>query len=168
MSSLDKYISIDDILVLADKVSQAQLGGIEIEIEGLKLKIDGKKTKQQVIAAQAPVAPMPMPVPMQMQENQGIEAQPSQEAAQESAPAESESGTVVKSPIVGTFYAAPAPDKDPFVTVGQQVKKGDVLFIIESMKLMNEVLSEQDGVVKKIIANDGQAVEFGEPVMVIE
>lgn len=160
----NKFLSVEDILVLADKVSEAGLGSIELEIDGCKLKIEGKKTKQQVIAA-APAAPVPMPVPSFENNIVPDTAAPAQEAPKNS---ETESGTVVKSPIVGTFYAAPAPDKDPFVTVGKQVKKGDVLFIIESMKLMNEVLSEQDGVVKKIIATDGQAVEFGEPVMVIE
>ena len=79
-----------------------------------------------------------------------------------------QSGNVVTSPIVGTFYAAPSPEKPPYVTVGKQVHKGDVLFIIESMKLMNEVTSEFDGVVAEIFAEDGSAVEFGEPIMRIE
>ncbi len=78
------------------------------------------------------------------------------------------SGNIVTSPIVGTFYAAPSPEKPPYVTVGKQVHKGDVLFIIESMKLMNEVTSEFDGVVAEIFAEDGSAVEFGEPIMRIE
>lgn len=76
-------------------------------------------------------------------------------------------GNIVKSPIVGTFYSAPAPDKPPFTEVGKTVKKGDVLMIIESMKLMNEVTSEFDGVVKEILVKDGQAVEFDQALMVI-
>ena len=76
-------------------------------------------------------------------------------------------GNVVKSPIVGTYYAAPAPGKPPFVTVGQKVRKGDVIMIIESMKLMNEIQSEYDGVVSEIIAKDGQAVEYDQPIMII-
>ena len=78
------------------------------------------------------------------------------------------SGNVVKSPIVGTFYAAASPEKPPFVTVGQQVKKGDVLMIIESMKLMNEVQSEFDGTVAEILVKNGEAVEFDQPIMVIK
>ena len=78
------------------------------------------------------------------------------------------SGKVMNSPIVGTFYAAPSPEKPPFVTVGKQVSKGDVLFIIESMKLMNEVTSEYDGVVAEIYVEDGDTVEFGQPIMRIE
>jgi D-alanine-D-alanine ligase len=78
------------------------------------------------------------------------------------------SGKLVKSPIVGTFYAAPSPDKPPFVRVGDEVKKGDVIMIIESMKLMNEIQSEYDGIVDKILVSDGQAVEYDQPVMVIK
>ena len=79
-----------------------------------------------------------------------------------------ESGNTVTSPIVGTFYAAPSPEKPPYVTVGRTVHKGDVLFIIESMKLMNEVTSEYDGVVAEILVEDGTTVEFGQPIMRIE
>ncbi len=74
----------------------------------------------------------------------------------------------MKSPIVGTYYSAPGPDKAPFVEVGKQVKKGDVIMIIESMKLMNEVKSEFDGTVKKILVENGSAVEYDQPVMIIE
>lgn len=76
-------------------------------------------------------------------------------------------GNIVTSPIVGTFYSAPAPDKAPFVSVGSTVKKGDVLFLIESMKLMNEVTSEFDGEVVDVMTSNGQGLEFAQPVMVI-
>jgi acetyl-CoA carboxylase, biotin carboxyl carrier protein len=78
------------------------------------------------------------------------------------------SGTVVKSPIVGTFYASASPEKPPFVKVGQQVKSGDTLYIVESMKLMNEVASECDGTVAEILVESGQTVEFGQPIMRID
>lgn len=78
------------------------------------------------------------------------------------------SGNIVKSPIVGTFYAAPAPDKAPYVSVGSTVNKGDVLFIIESMKLMNEVTSEFSGKVAEILVKNGDAVEFDQPILRIE
>lgn len=77
-------------------------------------------------------------------------------------------GNIVKAPIVGTFYTAPSPDKPPFVKVGQQVKKGDTLFIIESMKLMNEITSDYTGTVAEILIESGQNVEYGQPVMRIE
>ncbi len=77
-------------------------------------------------------------------------------------------GNVVKSPIVGTFYSSASPKDKPFVSVGQSVKKGDVLFIIESMKVMNEVKSDFDGTVITINCKNGEAVEFDQPVMIIE
>ena len=85
-----------------------------------------------------------------------------------SLPSEEPEGKVVKSPLVGTYYSKPAPDKMDFVTPGQEVKKGDVLFIIESMKLMNEIQSEYSGVVREILVNNGQMVEYGQPILVIE
>lgn len=81
---------------------------------------------------------------------------------------EEPAGNLVKAPIVGTFYAAASPDKPPFVTVGQQVKEGDVLCIIESMKLLNEIKSDFSGTVSEIFVENGAAVEFGQPIMAIE
>ncbi len=117
----------------------SQLGvSVEIADQDFQVKIDGKR--EPALAAAPPAAPAPA----------NIQA------------------TVVKAPIVGTYYSSPAPDKPPFVSVGQAVKKGDVLFIIESMKLMNEVQSDCDGVVREIIANNGQAVEYGQPILILE
>ena len=73
-------------------------------------------------------------------------------------------GTLVTSPTVGVFYAAASPDSKPFVEVGDQVKKGDTLCIIEAMKLMNEIPAETDGIVQEICAENGQVVEFGQPL----
>ncbi|HNX64197.1 MAG TPA: acetyl-CoA carboxylase biotin carboxyl carrier protein [Oscillospiraceae bacterium] len=98
-------------------------------------------------------------------------AMPVQAAAQAIAPtpaAEKKCGNIVKSPIVGTYYNAPAPDKDPFVKVGQKIKKGDVLMIIESMKLMNEIQSECDGTIAEIMVENGTGVEFDQPIMRVE
>lgn len=92
-------------------------------------------------------------------------------AAAAAKPAEAEperGGNIVKSPIVGTFYTAPSPEAEPFVKVGDRVKKGDVLFIIESMKLMNEVTSEYEGTVAEILAGSGDPVEYGQELMRIE
>jgi len=102
----------------------------------------------------------------------GMPAQAAPVPAETPATSESEaaavSGNVVKSPIVGTFYAAPSPDKPAFVKVGDEVKKGDVIMIIESMKLMNEIQSDFDGVVEQILVSDGQAVEYDQPIMIIK
>ena len=74
----------------------------------------------------------------------------------------------MKSPLVGTFYAAPSEDADPFVKIGDKVKKGQGLAIVEAMKLMNEIESEFDGTVKEILVENEQMVEFGQPMFVIE
>ena len=83
-------------------------------------------------------------------------------------PAALPEGKLVKSPLVGTFYAADAPDKEPFVKVGDTVKKGQVLGIIEAMKLMNEIESEYDGVVRSVLVNNEEVVEYGQPLFCIE
>jgi acetyl-CoA carboxylase biotin carboxyl carrier protein len=77
------------------------------------------------------------------------------------------SGTPVKAPIVGTYYSKPRPDASPFVTVGSKVKAGDTLYILETMKVMNEITAECDGIVSKILANDGDSLEYGQTVMII-
>ena len=73
-------------------------------------------------------------------------------------------GSIVTSPMVGTFYLKPSPNAAPYVEVGKMVKKGDVLCIIEAMKLMNEIESEYDGEIKEILVKDGEAVEYGKPL----
>ena len=78
------------------------------------------------------------------------------------------SGTIVKSPIVGTVYLAPEPGAKIFIEVGKKIKKGDTVMIVEAMKTMNHVPSTKDGVVKKVCVEDGQPVEFGQTIIVLE
>ncbi|HAN44565.1 MAG TPA: acetyl-CoA carboxylase biotin carboxyl carrier protein [Ruminococcaceae bacterium] len=145
-------MTVEDIFKIIDKISEKNLGEFKIETQDIKLEIKAKKT---YAATEHATANATAAIP-------ALQASP--------APAEQHEvkGNVVKSPVVGTFYASSAPDKEPFVKVGQQVKKGDVLYIIESMKLMNEIASEFDGVVTQIIAQNAQPVEFGQPIMIIE
>ena len=77
-------------------------------------------------------------------------------------------GTPVKCPMVGVFYAAPAPDEKPYVQVGDKVKKGDVLCIIEAMKLMNEITAEQDGEIARICVEDGELIEYGQALFILK
>lgn len=77
------------------------------------------------------------------------------------------SGNVVKSPMVGTFYQAPSPDSEAFVKVGQQVKVGDTLCIVEAMKMMNQICAEQSGTIGEILVSDGEPLEFDQPIMTI-
>ena len=158
-------VELETIEKLADIVTAKDLGEITI-VDGEKtITIKGKKCPPPPPMGAA-MPPMGMPAGMPMP---AMPVPPVQQAAASGSSADSlPSGNVVKAPIVGTFYAASAPDKPPFVTVGKRVKKGDVLMIIESMKLMNEVQSDFDGVVEEILVNNGQAVEFDQPIMIIK
>ena len=80
---------------------------------------------------------------------------------------EDENAFIIKSPLVGTFYAAPAADSDPFVKIGDRVKKGQTLAIVEAMKMMNEIEADCDGMISEILVNNGEAVEFGQPLFKI-
>lgn len=152
--SIFNTIDIEEIEKLADIVSSHELSEITISDGDKSVTVKGKKNIVQ------PVPPA-MPVPM------GVNSPVVQTVPAENKP-EAVSGNIVKSPIVGTFYAAPSPDKPAFVKVGDKVKKGDVIMIIESMKLMNEIQSDFDGVVDKILVSDGQAVEYDQPIMIIK
>jgi len=151
-------ISLDTISRLADIVNEKELGEITITAGNSSVTVKGKKCP--------PPVGMPAAVPAAAVLTAPPQAAQAAQSAQAAAPAAS--GNVVKSPIVGTFYAASAPDKPPFVTVGQQGKKGEVIMIIESMKLMNEVQSEFDGTVAEILVKNGEAVEFDQPIMIIK
>ena len=94
---------------------------------------------------------------------------PAQVSSSEAPKAESaHKGKAITSPMVGTFYAAPSPDASPFVEVGKSISQGDVVCIIEAMKLMNEIESEFSGTITEICVKDGQPVEYGQPLMYVE
>lgn len=154
----DKIFGVDIATIekLAEIVSRNELSEITVNAGDCNITVKGRK---------CPPAPPVMPVPMGMPAP--VQAAPVQSQA-EDVPRETAEGNVVKAPIVGTFYQSPSPDKPPFVKVGDKVKKGDVIMIIESMKLMNEVQSEFDGTVSKILVGDGQPVEFDQPIMIIK
>lgn len=148
--------TVECIEALAEIVKKNDLGKIKISTEDIEIVIEGRR------------CPPPAPgVPMTMMA--AAPAAVSAPAAQSSAPAEAQvSGNIVTSPIVGTFYASPSPEKPAFVKPGDTVNAGDVVCIIESMKLMNEINSEFSGKVAEIYVKDGQAVEYGQKLMRIE
>ncbi|HEY0665852.1 MAG TPA: acetyl-CoA carboxylase biotin carboxyl carrier protein [Gallionella sp.] len=115
-----------------------------------------------VAAAQQVYAPAPQPVAAPV-----VVATAAPAAAAEPAKPAVAEGHVVKSPMVGTFYRSASPGSKPFVDVGQQVNSGDTLCIIEAMKLLNEIDADQAGVIKAILVENGQPVEFGQPLFVI-
>lgn len=90
------------------------------------------------------------------------------QAASADAPAPAKKGTPITSPMVGTFYKSPSPDAEPFVSVGSTIKQGDVVCIVEAMKMMNEIESEVSGKVVEICVEDGQPVEFGQVLLYVE
>ena len=149
-------ITVDQIKELMAQMEKTDLGSLSIEVDGFKLKMTAKKPTEKVTVLEN--TPLVQTLP------ERAEAPAEKTAVKKP---EEFSGQVVEAPIVGTFYAAPSPEKEACVTVGKEVKKGDVLFIIESMKLMNEIQSDFDGVVTQIFLKDGDAVEYGQPVMTI-
>lgn len=163
MSKIFDMIDVEVLEELADIVNKKDLGEITIADGEKTVTVKGKKCPPPPPQG----APMPMPMmPAGMPAVSPAVTQP--DKASSGAPAEEIiSGTPVKAPIVGTFYSKPRPDAAPFVTIGSKVKKGDVLYILETMKVMNEVSAECDGVVSKILASDGDALEFGQTVMII-
>lgn len=155
--------NLDTLKTLMELVSKNKLSKLEINEGDLNIKIEDR-----------PCPPPPMPPmnaipPMPPQGNPAPMPIPNSNSANDvKVETSAITGNVVKAPIVGTFYASPAPNKPPYVNVGDIVKKGDVIMIIESMKLMNEVTSEFDGTVKKIMVQDGTPVEYDQPIMIIE
>ncbi|MEX0823210.1 MAG: acetyl-CoA carboxylase biotin carboxyl carrier protein, partial [Balneolaceae bacterium] len=120
--------------------------------------------------ADAPPATVHYQAPPQQQAPQAPAASPAPEESKKPSGKESSEpdGEVVKSPIVGTFYESPSPDFDPFVNVGDHIQKGDPLCIVEAMKIMNEIEAEFSGTIQKIIVEDGQPVEFDQPLFIIK
>lgn len=146
---------------LVKVVDTSEITDLEVEENGLRVKIAKKvKTEQQIIQPQV-VSPNP-----------GVEVSV-QEPAKGTEHEKSE-GTKkgnfheVRSPIVGSFYRAPAPDADPYVQVGDQVTVGSVLCIIEAMKLMNEIESDAEGKIVKILLENGKPVEYNQPLFLIQ
>ncbi|MDA8060400.1 MAG: acetyl-CoA carboxylase biotin carboxyl carrier protein [Leptospirillum sp.] len=127
----------------------------EMEREGLRIRIE--KPAYQASAGMKLVAREPL---ADHHSSEGFRQQAP-------VPPDKESSRNVTSPIVGTFYRSPSPDAGPYVEIGATVRKGQVLCIIEAMKLMNEIESEFDGIVKAILVEDGRAVEFGTPLIEI-
>ena len=150
---------------LIDLVEESGIAEIEVTEGEAKVRITrtvAAPAPAQTIYATAPMAAPVAPAPAP------VAAAPVAAAAAPSAPAARDLSQAQKSPMVGTFYRAPSPSAPAFVEVGATVKAGDTLCIIEAMKLMNEIEAEKSGVIKEILVENGQPVEFGEPLFIIE
>ena len=150
-------MNYEDIKKLIDDMGTANIDELKIEFpEGMKISMK-KNTNKEVLATT--IQPQTtMPTIQVNTENNVIKEEKKCE----------EDFKIIKSPMVGTFYASPAPDKDPFVKVGDKVKKGQVVCIVEAMKLMNEIESEFDGEIVEICVNDGDIIEYGMPLFKIK
>jgi acetyl-CoA carboxylase biotin carboxyl carrier protein len=140
---------------LIDLVQESGIAELEITEGEEKVKI---VKGGMVSVSAAPVMAMPATAPA---------AAPAAAAAPAESADASQEGHVVKAPMVGTFYRSPSPDAKVFVEVGQAVKEGDTICIIEAMKLMNEIEADASGVVKAILVENGQPVEYGQPLFIL-
>lgn len=147
-------MEFENLLTLIKTVSDSELTDFDYEENGTRIRL--KKKKETVVVSGASSN-----VPVMGLENiRTVENVAAVNTANTQADNSEPEGMIVKSPLVGTFYAAPAEDADPFVSVGDQVKKGQTLAIVEAMKLMNEIESDFDGKVAEIYVENGQAVEL--------
>lgn len=149
-------MKINDIKALAELVSKNNLSALEYSEGETHLRIEN--APRTVTAAPA-VEAAPAAAPAAPAAAPAVEAAP---VAAADAGADFNAAKMVTSPMVGVFYASPSPTDPPFVTVGSKVKKGDVLCIIEAMKLMNEITAEEDGEIIDICATNGSVVEYGQ------
>ncbi len=148
---------IAQIQQLADLLKRNHLTELEIERSGIRIRIRHE-----------PVVLRPAPAQAVETAHGQTPAAGIQAVAQVQAPAGTEGLVTITSPIVGTFYRSPSPDADPYVEEGDYVKKGQVLCIVEAMKLMNEIESEADGRITKILAESTKPVEYGQPLFLID
>lgn len=145
---------------LIDLVSESNVSELEItEAEGkVRIVKSGGAVVQQYVPAPVQAAPAPAQAA----------AAPVAELPAPPAAAAAPAGHIVKSPMVGTFYRSSSPGAKPFVEVGSQVKEGETICIIEAMKILNEIEADKSGTVTRILGENGQAVEYGQPLFVIE
>ena len=157
-----------DIKEIQNLIKFVQKSGVEevkIERDDFKITIKTKSVAPQHLIVED--VPTPVSIPASQQPNQAVQEVNIQETTQ-SVNLENDNQVIVKSPIIGTFYRKPSPDKPSFVEVGQSVSKGDVLCVIEAMKLFNEIESDFSGKIVKILVDDQSPVEFDQPLFIID
>ena len=153
-------MNFDEIKDLIKLVSKTGLGKVQIEKEDFQLTISGNKNSkaEQPIIVQSPQPMMAAPAPL-------AEAPAKEKSAM---PSEDDKLTTVNSPMIGTFYRSPGPDKDSFVNVGSTFNVGDKLCIIEAMKTFNEIEAEVTGKIVKVLVDDASPVDYDQPLFLVE
>jgi len=152
-------MNIKEIKEMIQLMNENGLSELELEKDGLKIRL--KKNMVGIVESSV----ISEASPVQAAQTAKERAAESKESPKSAAAA---TRTIIKSPMVGTFYAAPAPDAPPFVQAGSEVQVGQVICVIEAMKLMNEIKSEIRGRIVDILVNNGDPVEFGQPLFVVE
>jgi len=142
-------MELEDLKELIELLKETDITELHVEKDGSKVKIKREKI----------ISPIGMPVQKSLHTEEKLVAEVEDETQRL---------VTITSPIVGTFYRAASPEAKPFVDIGQRVNKGTVLCIVEAMKLMNEIESDVDGIVVKVLVENGQPVEYGEPLFLIE
>ncbi|MEH2942709.1 acetyl-CoA carboxylase biotin carboxyl carrier protein [Lachnospiraceae bacterium KK002] len=149
-------MEFDNLVKLIQTVSESELTRFSYEEKGIVISM--KKEKQQTLVA----------VDAKAGGARAAEVPEAEAVSAGSRPSDiSSEGNIVKSPLVGTFYSGPEPEAEPFVKVGDHVSRGQTLGIVEAMKLMNEIESDYEGVVKQILVSNEDVIEFGQPLFVI-
>ena len=155
-------MEFENLLTLIKTVSDSELTDFDYEENGTRIRL--KKKKETVVVSGASSN-----VPVMGLENiRTVENVAAVNTANTQADNSEPEGMIVKSPLVGTFYAAPAEDADPFVSVGDQVKKGQTLAIVEAMKLMNEIESDFDCEIEAVLVSNEQKIEYGQPLFKVK
>ncbi len=161
-------MNIQDIKELARVMQETGLTSLHVTEGALDIQMERKGAAAVEVVSPAPVVPAEQSAAPAASQQAAVENQPQiQNEAPVGSTIDFNHITEVKSPMVGVFYAAPSPDAQPFVQVGSKVKKGDVLCIIEAMKLMNEITAEQDGEIVDICVKSGEVVEYSQTLFKI-
>ena len=160
-------MNIKEIQDLIKFVAKSGVNEVEIEQKDFKIVIKsddkkGKEEKQIIVQAATPMAQVAAPVV-----TQALTAAPAIEVAADNEDEDSKYITV-KSPMIGTFYRSSSPDKDPFVSVGESIKQGDTICVIEAMKLFNEIEAEVTGRIVKVLVDDSAPVQYDQPLFLVD
>ncbi len=159
-------MNLKEIQNLIKFVAKSGAREVKLEMDDVKITIKtGEGGTKETIVQQIPVGSIPQ---QQTPQNQTINQETSVPSEDQPKPAENNNYITVKSPIIGTFYRKPSPDKPAFVEVGDSIKEGDVLCTIEAMKLFNEIESEVSGKVVKVLVDDATPVEFDQPLFLVD
>lgn len=157
-------MDLKEIQNLIKFVAKSGASEVKLEMDDIKITIKTGSDTETTIVQQMPMAS----APMLQQQAPAATAAPATDVATPAAASEDSKYVTIKSPIIGTFYRKPSPDKPVFVEVGTDIKEGDVLCVIEAMKLFNEIESEISGKIVKVLVDDSSPVEFDQPLFLVD